>query len=147
MSPVWHLTPDNLYQVPTTTNVIVVTGSYKTVYIGSQGAFDEDGMVVGLGDIEAQSIQVLKNIERALAAGGAKFEHVVKWNVFLVQGQRLGPAFQAFLDKWGDRATMPTVTVAFVSGLAYPDLLVQVDAIAVVPDEIRMTQSIPRAGA
>lgn len=146
MSPVWHLNPDNLYQVPTTTNVIVVTGSAKTVYIGSQGAYDEDGVVVGIGDIEAQSTQVLKNVEKALAAGGAKLEHVVKWNVFIVQGQRLGPAFEAFLQTWGDRSNMPTVTVVFVSGLAYPDLLVQMDAIAIVPEEIRGTQAMHRLG-
>ncbi len=146
MSPVWHLNPDNLYQIPTTTNVIVVTGGHKTIYTGAIGAMDADGAVVGVGDIEAQARQVLKNMEIALASANAKLEHVVRWNVQIVQGQRLGPAFEAFVSTWGSRSNYPTISVSFVSALVRPDMLVQMDAIAVVPDEIRMTQSIPRPG-
>jgi enamine deaminase RidA (YjgF/YER057c/UK114 family) len=74
-------------------------------------------------------------VETALAAGGAKLEHVVRWNVYIVQGQSVLPGFDAFRRAWGDRSNPPAVTVLFVAGLANPDFLVEIDAIAVVPQE------------
>jgi enamine deaminase RidA (YjgF/YER057c/UK114 family) len=74
-------------------------------------------------------------VETALAAGGAKLEHVVRWNVYIVQGQSVRPGFDAFRRAWGDRPNPPAVTVLFVAGLVNPDFLVEIDAIAVVPQE------------
>jgi len=65
----------------------------------------------------------------------ANLEHVVKWNVYIVQGQSVVSGFEAFRHAWGDRPNPPTVTVLFVAGLANPDFLVEIDAIAVVPQE------------
>jgi enamine deaminase RidA (YjgF/YER057c/UK114 family) len=62
-------------------------------------------------------------------------EHVVKWNVYIVQGQSPQPGFEVFRRVWGDRPNPPTITVLFVGGLANPDFLVEIDAIAVVPQE------------
>ena len=76
-----------------------------------------------------------KNVGTALAAGGAKLEHVIKWNVYIVQGQSVQPGFEAFRSAWGDRPNPPAVTVLLVAGLANPDFLVEIDAIAVVPQE------------
>ena len=137
MSPVVHLNPDSLYQMPSTTTAIVVTGNAKTVYVGGQGAFDVNGVIVGKGDIGAQATQVLRNIEGALAASGAKLEHVVKWTTYIVNGQPAGPMMAAFFDIWGTRPNPPTMTAVFVSALAFPELLLMMDAVAVVPEEIR----------
>jgi enamine deaminase RidA (YjgF/YER057c/UK114 family) len=70
-----------------------------------------------------------------LAAGGAKPEHVVRWNVHIVQGQSALVGFEAFRRVWGGRPNPPTITVLFVAGLAHPDFLVEIDAIAAVPQE------------
>jgi enamine deaminase RidA (YjgF/YER057c/UK114 family) len=129
-----YLNPDGLSKNPAFTNVIVVTGSVKTVYIGGQNALDASGTIIGKGDIKAQTEQVLKNIQAALSAGGAQPEHVIKWNLYVVHGQPLQEGFEAFQQAWGRRANPPAITMAFVAGLANPDFLIEMDAIAVVPE-------------
>jgi enamine deaminase RidA (YjgF/YER057c/UK114 family) len=131
---VQYLNPDTLNKNPAFTNVVVVTGTVKTVYVGGQDAVDASGAIVGKGDLKAQTVQVLKNIQAALAAGGAQVEHVVKWNVYIVQGQSLLEGFEAFQSVWGNLANPPAITGIFVAGLAHPDFLVEMDAIAVVPE-------------
>jgi enamine deaminase RidA (YjgF/YER057c/UK114 family) len=86
-----------------------------------------------VGDIAAQTGQVLANILTALEAAGAGPEHVVKWNVLVVQGQPLQEGFAAFQRVWGQHPNPPVITFAFVSALANPEFLVEMDAIAVVP--------------
>ena len=130
---VQHLSPDGLHKNPAYSQAVVVTGNVKTVYVGGQNAVDTAGTVVGKGDVRAQSEQALRNVETALAAGGAKLEHVIKWNVYLVQGQPLAPGYEAFQRVWGDRPNPPIVTMNFVAGLANPDFLVEIEAVAVVP--------------
>lgn len=79
-----YINPDGLNKNPAFTNVIVVTGHVKTVYIGGQDAVDASGNIVGKGDIKKQTEQVLANLQAALKAGGAELEHVVKWNLYVV---------------------------------------------------------------
>jgi enamine deaminase RidA (YjgF/YER057c/UK114 family) len=128
-----YLSPEGLPQNPAFSNVVVVSGPVRTVYIGGQDAVDATGQIVGVGDIAAQTSQVLANILTALEAAGAGPEHVVKWNVLVVQGQSLQEGFGAFQRVWGQRANPPVITFAFVSALANPEFLVEMDAIAVVP--------------
>ena len=128
-----YLNPEGLPQNPAFTNVVVVSGPVRTIYIGGQDAVDATGQIVGAGDIGAQAAQVFANIQTALEAAGAGPEHVVKWNVLVVQGQSLQEGFAAFQRVWGQRANPPVITMAFVSALANPEFLVEIDAIAVVP--------------
>jgi enamine deaminase RidA (YjgF/YER057c/UK114 family) len=128
------LNPAGLNQNPAFSNVAVVSGRVRTIYIGGQDAVDADGNVVGAGDIAAQTEQVLRNLSTALAAAGAKPEHVVKWNVLIVDGQDFTAGYAAFQKVWGDRPNPPVITAAVVMGLAHPDFLVEMDAIAVVPE-------------
>jgi len=130
---VLYINPDGLPRNPAFTNVIVVTGQVKTIYIGGQDAVDASGAIVGKGDIKKQTEQVLANLQTALQAGGAELEHVVKWNLYVVQGQPIQPGFEAFQQFWGRRPNPPAISMMFVSGLANPDFLVEMDAIAVVP--------------
>jgi enamine deaminase RidA (YjgF/YER057c/UK114 family) len=133
MGTVEYLNPDGLNKNPAFSNVIVVTGAAKTVYIGGQDAVDESGNIVGKGDIKAQTEQILHNLQVALSAAGAGIEHVVKWNIYVIQGQSVQPGFEVFQRIWGDRPNPPAITVAFVAGLAHPDFLAEIAAIAVVP--------------
>lgn len=127
-----YLNPSTLSRNPAFTQAIVVTGLAKTIYIGGQDAVDASGAIVG-DDIATQTEQVLHNIQAALAAAGAELEHVVKWTLYIVQGQPLGPGFAVFQRVWGTRPNPPTITAAFVASLANPAFLVEMDAIAVVP--------------
>lgn len=128
-----HLKPEGLANNPAFTNVIAVTGPVKTIYIGGQDAVDASGQIVGKGDMRAQAEQVFANIQTALAAAGAGLEHVVKWNIYIVQGQPIQPGFEVFQRVWGRRPNPPTITGMFVAALANPDFLVEIDAIAIVP--------------
>jgi enamine deaminase RidA (YjgF/YER057c/UK114 family) len=130
-----YLNPDGLHRNPAFSQAVVVTGNVKTVYVGGQNAVDASCAIVGKGDIAAQTEQALKNVEIALAAAGAGLEHIVKWNIYIVQGQPLLPGFEAFRRAWGDRPNPPAIAGLFVAGLAHPDFLVEIDAIASVPLE------------
>ncbi len=130
---VQYLSPEGLPKNPAYSNVIVVAGTVKTVYIGGQNAVDASGAIVGKGNIRAQTEQVMQNIQIALAAGGARLEHLIKWNVFLVQGQSFQPGFEVFQRVWGNRPNPPVITGVQVAGLAHPDFLLEIEAVAVVP--------------
>ena len=129
-----YINPDSLSKNPAFTNVVTVTGSVKTIYVGGQDAVDSSGAIVGKGDLKAQTEQILKNLEAALAAGGARWEHVVKWNIYVVQGQSVQEGFAAFQSIRGNQPNPPAISVMFVAGLAHPDFLAEIDAIAVVPE-------------
>jgi enamine deaminase RidA (YjgF/YER057c/UK114 family) len=129
---VTYLNPETLHTNPAFTQVIIVTGPARTIYIGGQDAVDAQGNIVGKGDLAAQTHQVLLNVRSALTAASARLEHIIRWNVYLVQGQSLQAGFTAFQQFWGDQPNPPTITGMYVSGLAHPDFLVEIDAIAVV---------------
>jgi enamine deaminase RidA (YjgF/YER057c/UK114 family) len=128
-----YINPDSLNMNPAFTNVVVVEGNVRTVHIGGQDAVNASGEIVGKGDIVAQVEQILANLRAALAAGGAEPEHIIKWNVYVVEGQSLQAGFAAFQSAWPQTPNPPAITMAFVSGLAHPDFLVEMDAVAVVP--------------
>jgi enamine deaminase RidA (YjgF/YER057c/UK114 family) len=113
---------------------VTVTGPAKTIYIGGQDAVDASGAIVGKGDIQAQMEQVFQNLQAALKASGAELENIIKWNIYILQGQPLRPAFEVSQRIWGGRPNPPAITVMFVAGLAHPDFLVEMDAIAVVSE-------------
>ena len=131
---VQYINPDTLHKNPAFTNVIVVSGSAKTIYVGGQDSVDASGAIVGKGDFQAQAEQVLKNIQAALAAAGADLHNVIKWNIFVVQGQDLRAGLAEFQKAWGNRPNPPAISGVFVAGLANPNFLLEMDAIAVVPD-------------
>ncbi len=128
-----YINPDSLNKNPAFTNVVVVEGNVKTVHIGGQDAINASGEIVGKGDIVAQTEQILANVRAALEAGGARPEHIIKWNLYVVEGQPLQEGFAAFQNAWPETPNPPAITMAFVSGLAHPDFLVEMDAVAVVP--------------
>ena len=128
-----YIDPDSLNKNPAFTNVVVVEGNVKTVYIGGQDALNASGEIVGKGDIVAQTEQILANVRAALEAAGARPEHIIKWNIYIVEGQPLQAGFAAFQNAWPEVPNPPAITGVFVSGLAHPDFLVEMDAVAVVP--------------
>ncbi|WP_343305433.1 RidA family protein [Chitinophaga niabensis] len=127
-----HINPDGLIKNPAFTNVVTVQGNAKTIYIGEINANNEAGEVIGK-DMKTQTEQVLKNIGAALQAAGADWENLIKWTVYIVQGQDIQPGFEAFQKVWGKRPNPPLITVIFVAALGRPEHLVGIEAIAVVP--------------
>src|SRR5262245_47501336 len=92
---VQYLNPEEMHRNQAFTQVVVVTGNVKTIYVGGQDAVNAAGEIVGRGDIAAQTEQVLQNIQTALIAAGAAVKHIIKWNLYVVQGQPLQPGFEA----------------------------------------------------
>lgn len=131
---VQHLNPAGLHKNSAYTQAIVVSGNVTTIYVGGQNAVDASGNIVGKGDLGAQTQKVLQNIEIALTAGGAKLQDVIKWNVYILHGQSVQVGFEAFQKVWGQRPNPPVISGIFVPALTHPDFLVEIDAIAVVPD-------------
>jgi enamine deaminase RidA (YjgF/YER057c/UK114 family) len=131
-SAVQHINPETLHKNPAFTQVIAVTQPARTIYVGGQDAVDAAGNIVGKGDLARQTEQVLSNLRSALQAAGADLEHVIKWNLYVVQGQDLRPGLAAFQRAWGRNPNPPVITMCFVSALANPEFLLEMDAIAVV---------------
>jgi len=129
---VHYLEPKGLHANPAFSQVIVVDSGARTVYIGGQNAVNAAGEIVGKGDLVAQTEQIFDNLETALAAAGARLENIIQWRIFIVQGQDLLQGFGVFQRRWGSRGKPPVITMAFVAGLANPDFLVEMEAVAIV---------------
>ena len=120
---------------PAFTQAVAITGPVQTILIGAQNAVDGKGNIIGQGDIGAQTVQVLKNIEACLAAAGATKEHIVSWSIYLLTGQDLQAAFRAGMQWLGNAPNPPLNNVLFVAGFPNPDFLIAIEATAVVPVE------------
>ena len=112
------------------THVVEVTGPAKTVYIAGQIAFDKDGKVVGAGDMKAQAEQVFKNLQAALDAAGAKFSDVVKMNTYITDMAKAPAVREVRARYFGE--TTPASTLVQVAALARPELMLEIEVIAVV---------------
>ena len=126
-----HVNPEEMHSNPAFSQAVVIEGAARTIYVGGQNAVDADGKIVGAGDIAAQTEQTLKNIETVLAASGAERDDVVKWTIFVVQGQDLNAGFGAFQRVWGATARPPVISFAFVAGLANPEFLIEIEVMAI----------------
>ena len=113
------------------THIVEVTGPNRTIYISGQIAFDKDGRIVGApGDMKAQAEQVFKNLETALTAAGAKFSDVVKMNSYITDMSKV-QAVRDVRARYFKDAT-PASTFVEVKGLVRPELLREIEVIAVV---------------
>ena len=116
---------------------MAVTSGSRTVYLAGQVARTADGTPVGAGDLAAQVEQAYVNVATALEAVDGTFEHVAKLTVYVVDWTpdrlaELGAGVAAAAARLEADLTKP-VTLISVAGLGEPDLLVEVDAIAVLP--------------
>src|SRR5215208_5843802 len=102
-----YINPDSLNKNPAFTNVVVVEGNVKTVHIGGQDAINASGETVGKGDIVAQSEQLRADVRAALEGGGARPEHNIKWNNYVVEGQSLQAGLAALQRAWPQKPNPP----------------------------------------
>jgi reactive intermediate/imine deaminase len=118
------------------THVVEATGPVKTIYIAGQVALDPEGNVVGARDMKAQAEQVFKNLEAALTAAGAKFSDVVKMNTYITDMDHAPAVREVRARYFGD--TTPASTLVQVVRLARPELMIEVEVIAAVPESPRV---------
>ena len=104
----------------------------NTVYISGQTALDPRGDLVGQGDIEKQAVQVYENLKVVLASVGATYANVVKM-VSYIRNLEDWPKIMDVRRRYIDTPTF-TATLIVVAGLAHPDFLLEVEAVAVVEE-------------
>ncbi|HEX6679146.1 MAG TPA: RidA family protein [Gaiellaceae bacterium] len=129
MSEKRFLTPATL-SPPFGYSHVVEAPAGSIVYISGQVPLDADGQLVGEGDFAAQTRQVFENLTRALEAADAAWSDVVKLDYFLRDVGQIG-AVRAIRDEYVDTANPPASTLVEVSSLFSPDVLVEIQAIAV----------------
>ncbi len=113
---------------PTGYSHVVKAGN--TVYIAGQIAMNAKGEVVGVGDVPTQGKQVFANLEAAVKAAGGVKEDIVSITTYLVNRDHLPAYREARAAFFGENP--PTSTLLIISGLALPELLIEVSAVAVL---------------
>jgi len=108
-----------------------VKRSGTPLFVAGQVALDASGQLVGPGDASAQVEQVFRNLRTVLEAGGGTLADVVKLNVYVTDAA-FRPAVVAARQRWFAEGRYPASTYVVVSALAVPELLVEIEAVAMI---------------
>jgi enamine deaminase RidA (YjgF/YER057c/UK114 family) len=111
-------------------HVVTAEGAKKLVFCAGQVAADLDGKVLPPDSFEAQAKMVMKNLKNALAAGGAKLSDVTKITIYICNPHDV-PKARAILNDYFDKHP-PGSTLCILRGLANPNFLLEIEAIAAV---------------
>jgi|SRR5262245_6540393 len=124
--------PDGVSKGRTTlySHCVRVTDATTTLYLAGQLARNERGETVGVGDIRAQTVQVIENIRTILRAEGADLENLVKVTVYTTD-IRYFDAISEVRRRYFT-GNLPASTMVEVSKLAQPDLLIEIEGVAVL---------------
>lgn len=100
------------------------------VFISGQAALDENGSVVGKGNFEAQAEQTFANLKRVLEAGGSSLDKIIKVTIYLTDMSNF-PKMVELRGKYFS-SPWPADTIVEVNSLALPDLMIEIEAVALV---------------
>jgi len=95
------------------------------IYLTGTTATGPDGSIVGIGDAYAQTVQVIRNIERALEKAGATLANVVRTRMFVTDIKRWPEYGRAHYEFFGE--IRPCATMVEVSALIDPDMLIEIE--------------------
>lgn len=126
-----HINPETLHRNPAFSQGVLIEPPGALLVVGGQNGVDAQGVVVG-DDVESQAAQALRNVLAVLASVGATQADVAKLTVYLATGSDAASVYTAAGQVWGRHAT--AISVLVVSGLARADCLVEIEALAQVPE-------------
>jgi 2-iminobutanoate/2-iminopropanoate deaminase len=119
-----------VFDPPTYSQAVKVTGAQTVLFLAGQVAYDDKGNPAHPGDFTAQARAAFQAVKAQVEAGGGTMQSIVKVNTYLTDIRRraeLVPVREEFFGKKG-----PASTLVAVSALAHPDWMIEVEAIAVV---------------
>ena len=134
MGKIEHINQDGLMMNSAVSQVIMIQGSGKTIYIGGQNSVNANREIVGKGNIQTQTEQIMQNMQIALSDCNVTFDNLVKLNIYIVQGQDAYGAFLISQIYLTQASNPPVISVLFVAGLMHPDYLLEIEATAFVAD-------------
>jgi len=105
----------------------------RIIYIAGQVSLDRAGKLVGERDMRAQAEQAFQNLKAALEASGAKFENVVKLNYYFTDISQI-PVVREVRDRFINTLNPPASTAVEVKRLVRPEWLIEIEAVAIVPE-------------
>jgi 2-iminobutanoate/2-iminopropanoate deaminase len=120
----------SVFNPPTYSQAVKVTGAQTILFLAGQVAYDEKGQPAHRGDVVAQAREVFRSIKAQVEAGGGTMASIVKINTYLTDIRHrteLIPVREEFFGK-----KSPASTLVGVAALAQPDWLIEVEAIAVI---------------
>jgi enamine deaminase RidA (YjgF/YER057c/UK114 family) len=111
----------------------VATEPQRVLFCAGQASVDPDGAVVHEGDIAAQLTQSLDNLETVLAQAGADLSHVVRLNYYTTDVDGLLGTWEMLAERLRKAQCRPTSTLLGVARLAFPEMLIEIEATALLP--------------
>jgi 2-iminobutanoate/2-iminopropanoate deaminase len=111
---------------------VITPAGGRMVFISGMTARDIDGQIVGAGDIDKQTRQVCENLARAMSAAGGTLNDIVRVDVFVRNIEHFDAVHRVRREYF--RAPAPASTMLEVSKMVSPDMLIEINAIAVVDD-------------
>lgn len=105
------------------------------IFVSGQAALDLEGQLVGIGDFDAQAAQAFDNLRAVLEAGGSGLDKVIKVTIYLTDMahfEKIVALRQQFFS-----SPYPADTLVEVSALALPELMIEIEAIALADGEVR----------
>ena len=127
--------PKQLFDPKFFTHAVSVSDA-RLVFISGQVSYDSDGVVVGKGDIRAQSVRVFQALELCLRSSGATWSDVVKMNGYMVGvNAKSLSAYREVRSRYLAADQLPASTLVGVERLAHEDLLLEVEVVAAVAEK------------
>jgi reactive intermediate/imine deaminase len=104
------------------------------IFLSGQAAIDEKGELIGVGDFDAQAEQAFRNIKRVLEAAGSGIDKIIKVTIYLTDMKHF-PKILTLRERWFKKP-YPADTIVEVKALGLPELMIEIEAIALLEGEV-----------